>query len=1753
MPKKSKILAIVLALAIVFSYAPIFNIPVAHAANNTGMVVYGSGVLTSPKYRTWSGTNFSAQGDAAVTAATVQYVVVKEATTRDEKILGTGTQNGLFHFQVWNGSTWNSVINPANVGTSNDDKRGFDIAYEQLTGRGLIVYEKDTVSDSAVYYQTWNGSAWSGEQTLTFTSGVAGNVLWVKLEPKPNTNEIMLVAGDNQSDLRGIVWNGSSWVNEKLLTDSLSVSHSDAWDSAYENSSGDALVMYGTGTTLDFWTYINGVWTDGTGEGVTCAETGTANACVNPGSGAVHQLKLASGRGNNYIAMDLITVTGPAVVAQMWNGAQWLGTPTAVATWKEAAAELPSLTVRSRTVESAFETAGNRFMFAFADANALLVDYFFYDLDDATWYNGNGTTAITDIDSVTTQTPTWSDDVETVHLDANPNDNSEIMITGVDLLNSVRTFLWNGSSWTTPTQSAHGVTGLDYMDGAYFIWDLTNNPPVVPTNSTPSNGATNQVLTPTLTSSAFSDSDADLHAASRWQITTTAGNYSSPVFNSGEDTVNKTSITVSPALTPNTTYYWHVHYKDNSGKPNPWSDFSAEFSFTTSQPPVQPTNSSPLNGATTNTVSPTLTSSAFSDPDAGDTHSASQWQVDNNADFSSPTFDSGTDTVNKTSVVPTGLSWNVTYNWRVRHRDNNNVFSNYSVSTTFTPDNVPPAAPTNSTPTAGATNQNLSPVLTASSFSDSDGHSHLASQWLVDNNADFLSPEFDSGETTTNLVSITVSPALSAGTTYNWKVRYKDNSGAPDAFGAYSAATTFTTTQPPATPTNSSPSNGANVNTLTPTLTSSAYSDPDGDPHQASQWQVDNNANFSSPEFDSGTDTSNKTSIVVPSGLVWDATYNWRVRHQDSVGVFSSYSASTTFNTVNLPPATPTNIAPTDGAAVFVFPTLVSSNFSDPNGSAHAASQWQIDDDADFSSLKHDTGEDTANLTSFKVPTTIARDKTYYWRVRHKDNSGSLTPWSSYSAGTTVTISDAAIDIKISGQGSYNPGNSIELLGQLQDLATNASVNDATLTINIYNPSKTKVVNAAAMTYLAGSNGLYTYTYTAPSTLGSYIFDMSATASSTFAATPQRKGYNASTFSVAQSGGSVTNLENALIGATGTADSGTTLTLVDNALTQADDFWNGMTLIITGGTNAGEMRQIADFDAASDTITVDSAFTLAIDNTSTYLIRRDMNWAARVWNYTSRTLTSFGTLVADIWSYSTRLLTGKTLTGGGSLVTETYLDTALAALNNISAANVWSYATRGLTEEVNLTSTSTDAIWEYALTQIGDAGSVGKLLKDNINATVSSRSSHTAADVWSAVTRTLTSNANFNDPTSAEIAAAVWSEATRTLTNYGNNITAQNVWDVLSANLTTTGSIGKQLADNVDVAVSTRASLANQQAQWTVWLSDFNEILAGNTYRTKLWVLNYASIPTDANTTPTVTIYDVLRNTVVSGVAMTKLSTGIYEYTYSVAAGATQGVWETEASAEVEVGKTIKVSDFWEVEGSPAQVLVNSISDSTVPSIAASVTISNEGSAGFEYQYEWCVVSAENNACGGGDDVYYASAAKFIQAGQDFNTTLTATVSNTGIYWFKVVVTYGTEKSGASRIFTATTEPVSTPVSTSGGGGGGGSGGGGIITQPTSTGLSSGSAFCGTFSAVCDILNAILARIAGVETKMITLTAGMVNLETRMAALERKISAVPVPAPQIIREQTIIRQPTSAPLKNSAKVRLESTLIIYEISKTKNL
>ena len=52
------------------------------------------------------------------------------------------------------------------------------------------------------------------------------------------------------------------------------------------------------------------------------------------------------------------------------------------------------------------------------------------------------------------------------------------------------------------------------------------------------------------------------------------------------------------------------------------------------------------------------------------------------------------------------------------------------------------------------------------------------------------------------------------------------------------------------------------------------------------------------------------------------------------------------------------------------------------------------------------------------------------------------------------------------------------------------------------------------------------------------------------------------------------------------------------------------------------------------------------------------------------------------------------------------------------------------------------------------------------------------------------------------------------------------------------------------------------------------------------------------------------------------------------------------------------------LRASPPQVLIQSMGNLVVPSITANVNITNEGSVGTEYQYEWCVITDPAQPCG---------------------------------------------------------------------------------------------------------------------------------------------------------------------------------------------
>jgi hypothetical protein len=180
------------------------------------------------------------------------------------------------------------------------------------------------------------------------------------------------------------------------------------------------------------------------------------------------------------------------------------------------------------------------------------------------------------------------------------------------------------------------------------------------------------------------------------------------------------------------------------------------------------------------TLTPTLQSSAFSDPDAGDTHAASQWQLRTaSGSYSSPVYDSSTDSSLLTSMRAPALNYSTTYYWHVRHQDNHEAWSDYSTETSFTTRDA--TAPVIS----GVTATNIATTSATITWTTDEVATSQVEYGLTTKYGS--STTLDSKLVTGHGVNLT---GLSSFKTYHYRVKSSDAAGNP----ATSADLTFITT-----------------------------------------------------------------------------------------------------------------------------------------------------------------------------------------------------------------------------------------------------------------------------------------------------------------------------------------------------------------------------------------------------------------------------------------------------------------------------------------------------------------------------------------------------------------------------------------------------------------------------------------------------------------------------------------------------------------------------------------------------------------------------------------------------------------------------------------------------------------------------------------------------------------------------------------------------------------------------------------------
>jgi Tfp pilus assembly protein PilV len=142
------------------------------------------------------------------------------SSTRNEKILVTkhvqaGAGNDQYIFaQVWDGATWGNKVQLGTgwTGTAESDAQDFDGAYLN-NGDFILVFDDNTTTPK---YVTWDGASWTPAPLLGVVTGlpattVGGNPVWITVENRPGTDQVMMAVLDASSDVNTALFDGTLW------------------------------------------------------------------------------------------------------------------------------------------------------------------------------------------------------------------------------------------------------------------------------------------------------------------------------------------------------------------------------------------------------------------------------------------------------------------------------------------------------------------------------------------------------------------------------------------------------------------------------------------------------------------------------------------------------------------------------------------------------------------------------------------------------------------------------------------------------------------------------------------------------------------------------------------------------------------------------------------------------------------------------------------------------------------------------------------------------------------------------------------------------------------------------------------------------------------------------------------------------------------------------------------------------------------------------------------------------------------------------------------------------------------------------------------------------------------------------------------------------------------------------------------------------------------------------------------------------
>ncbi len=532
----------------------------------------------------------------------------------------------------------------------------------------------------------------------------------------------------------------------------------------------------------------------------------------------------------------------------------------------------------------------------------------------------------------------------------------------------ISVLLCNGTGATLRnmlTHNSYTFTCPALVPQLFKIICQANLPPNLPSAPSPVNGTTNVSITTGLSWSGGDPNPGD---------TVTYDVYFGTSSTPPKVSSNQSSLTYNPGtLLYSTTYHWKIIAWDNHGAKTTGPLWWFKTTAPPNQPPYVPSSPSPSNGAINIPVTADL-SWTGGDPDTGDTVT---YDVFFGTSTTPPKVLSNT---SATTYDPGTLLYSTIYHWKIVAWDNHGASTQGPAWSFTTHVNQPPNTPSNPSPINGASNVSITTDL---SWTGGDPDSGDTVTYDV-----YFGTAATPPKVLSNTSATTYDPGtLLYSTTYHWKIVAWDNHG----YSTQGPSWSFTThvEQPPYTPGNPSPANGATNVSINTDL---SWTGGDPDSGDTVTYDVYFGTAATPPKVLGNT----SATIYDPGTLLYSTTYHWRIVAWDNHGASTQGPAWSFTTHIEQPPNTPSNPNPANGATNITITTDLSWTGGDPDSGDTVTYDVYFGTAANPPKVLDNTSATTYD------PGTLLYGTIYHWKIVAWDNHGYSTPGPTWSFTTIV-------------------------------------------------------------------------------------------------------------------------------------------------------------------------------------------------------------------------------------------------------------------------------------------------------------------------------------------------------------------------------------------------------------------------------------------------------------------------------------------------------------------------------------------------------------------------------------------------------------------------------------------------------------------------------------------------------------------------------------------------------------------------------